>query len=172
MYLFSNTAYGGITMTNHSDLSPEMQERYGVTPTRSKAHYLWIGLAGIIVATVAFTVYRSINPQVAGELTSFTVVSDHQIDMQWRVVRPAQQQTFCVVRAQDRNRFDVGYATVAIPAGDKTTRATYSLATSSRAVLAQVLGCSSSPTMHVPPANFPPGVKIPVQPSPGVAPTP
>jgi len=37
--------------------------------------------------------------------------------------------------------------------------------------LAEVLGCSNSQNMRVPPANFPPGVKIPEQVAPGVAPT-
>lgn len=159
-------------MTNNSELPPHLQARYGIKQTRYRTIVFWIIIIGSVVATIGYTTFRTINPKIGGALTSFSVISDHQVNVQWRVVRPENQTTYCVLRAQDINRFDVGYATVEIVAGSESIEMMYNLNTSSKAVLAEILGCSNSPKMRVPPANFPPGVKIPLQDPPGVAPTP
>ena len=78
---------------------------------------------------------------------------------------------YCVLRAQDQRKTDVGYATLTLPAGEKRFDVTYGLKTESRAVLAQILGCSNTLPVRVPPPNFPPGVVIPAQDPPGVAPS-
>jgi hypothetical protein len=102
---------------------------------------------------------------------TFEIVSPTQVNVTWELARGPELTTYCVVRAQDISRTDVGYATVTVAGGSDYEQITYPLTTNGQAVLAEVLGCSNSQNMRVPPANFPPGVKIPEQVAPGVAPT-
>jgi hypothetical protein len=127
-------------------------------------------IAALVAGGTAFASFRQQNPSVSSQLLTFDVVSETLVNITWEVKRGAGSTTYCVVRAQDERRTDVGYATVMVAAGDPYEQITYPLATNGSAVLAELLGCSASQTMRVPPANFPPGVKIPEQPAPGVAP--
>jgi hypothetical protein len=115
--------------------------------------------------------YKQSHQIVSSRLNAFTVISDQQVSITAEVSRPANTTTYCVLRAQDANRVDVGYATVTVPAGQATVAFSYPLNTESLAVVAEVLNCSATLPMRVPAPNFPPGVKIPSQPLPGVAPS-
>ena len=159
-------------MTNQNDLPPHLQARYGMRKSRFQSLLPWILASGVLLLVVGYFYFQRLHPGISGKLQSFTVISESEVDVRWQVTRPESQTTFCVIRAQDRARRDVGYSTVTISPGASQTSVNYPLATSDPAVLVEVLGCSDSPVMRVPPANFPPGVKIPNQPSPGVAPTP
>ena len=133
-------------------------------------------IVGILIAAavsggLAFANFKQQNPSVSSQLLAFEVTSPTQVSVTWEVSRGTQSTTYCVLRAQDIRRTDVGYAIVTIPAGTAYEQPTYSLTTNGEAVLAQVLGCANSIQMRVPPPDFPPGVKIPEQVAPGVAPT-
>jgi len=170
MYLFSNTAYCGITMTNLADLPPHLQARYGYHKPRFRKQLAAAFAVFLLLGPVAYSVYRAHNPTFNGELTAFKVVSAQRVDVYWKLQRPENVATYCVLRAQDIRKTDVGYATVRINAGPALLQTSYALATNGQAVLAEVLACSGNDQMRVPPANFPPGVQIPPQQSPGVAP--
>jgi hypothetical protein len=128
-------------------------------------------IAGVVSASLAYATFRQQNPSVSSQLLTFEVVSPTQVSVTWELARGAELTSYCVVRAQDVYRTDVGYATVTVAGGSDYEQITYLLTTNGQAVLAEVLGCSNSQNMRVPPANFPPGVKIPEQVAPGVAPT-
>ena len=115
--------------------------------------------------------FRQSNKTIEWALRSFEIQSDNKVRIEWFIARQAGKTSYCVIRAQNENRVDVGYATVLVEAGQTNKTVSYTLNTESRAVLAEVLGCAYSPQMRVPPANFPPGVKIPAQDPPGLAPT-
>jgi len=149
-----------------------MQARYG-TSRRVWTPYLVTGLVIIVAAALwGGWNYKQSHAIVSSRLNAFKVVGSHKVNIKFEVSRPANTTTYCVLRAQNANRVDVGYATVTVPAGQTTVAFTYPLNTESKAVLAEVLNCSATLPMRVPPPNFPPGVKIPSQPSPGVAPSP
>lgn len=149
-----------------------MQLRYGVR----KSRFVPIVIGILIICSVAGAFYLkgqlTKNPIVSSRLLAFKVESNTQVSVNFEVSRGTNQKTYCVVRAQDENRADVGYATLTFAAGPSYFKTTYALQTESRAVLAEVLNCSNSQVMRVPPPNFPPGVKIPEQLPPGVAPKP
>lgn len=159
-------------MSNQNQISPEMQARYGVRKSRFVPAV--VGL--LIICGIAGGLYMkgqlTKNPIVSSRLLGFKVESSTKVSVSFEVSRGTQQKTYCVVRAQDDNRADVGYATLTFASGPSYFKTTYALRTESRAVLAEVLNCSNSPVMRVPPPNFPPGVKIPEQLPPGVAPKP
>jgi len=159
-------------MTEHDKIPEHLRARYGVThsqwPQRLATSLVVLAILGLI----GFTQYRVNNPSIQGELLAFKVVSNEQIDVSWKVQRKQNQEIYCALRAQDIHKTDVGYAIVRIPPGDKISQAKYSLTTNGTAVLAEVLGCGATKQLRVPPANFPPGVQIPEQKSPGFTPTP
>jgi hypothetical protein len=79
------------------------------------------------------------------------------------VHRDSTSSTVCVIRAQSETHADVGYATVTISPGREYVRATYPLATSSRATAAEVLGCEVGDAPRVDPPQFVPGTTNPPQ---------
>ena len=159
-------------MTDHVSIPEHLHARYG----HKKSHWprrFALGLVALSVAgLIGFTQYRVANPSIEGELVSFNVISAKQIDVSWKVQRKQDQEIFCAIRAQDIRKTDVGYAIVRIVPGEKMAQVSYSLTTNGSAVLAEVLGCGASKELRVPPPNFPPGVQIPIQKTPGFAPQP
>ena len=157
-------------MSNFAQLPDHLKERYGV----NKRDWSKIVATAILLACgiglVLFTGYRNSRPSVAGELISFKVISADKVTVTWKVQRPEESLIYCVIRAQDVEKTDVGYATVSVPAGAKYSKFSYDLTTNGEAVLAEVLGCGSTKKFRVPPPNFPPGVQIPAQLPPGIAP--
>lgn len=159
-------------MNSQSDWPLHIQQRYGLTK-RKKLPVLIALLIALVVGTgLGLAEFRKSHPSIHWELRAFQIESDTKVGVVWEVLRSENEPTYCVLRAQDINRMDVGYATVFIEPGEAFVVEEYSLATESAPVLAEVLGCSNKPEMRVPPANFPPGVKIPAQVAPGFAPTP
>jgi len=158
-------------MSNNSNLPEHIQLRYGVRRRRVVPMLVGVLIAGVVSGSLAYATYRQQNPAISTQLLTFDVVSPTQVNVTWELARGPELTTYCVVRAQDISRSDVGYATVTVAGGTKYEQVTYPLTTNGQAVLAEVLGCSNSQNMRVPPANFPPGVKIPEQVAPGVAPT-
>lgn len=158
-------------MPNDTDLPEHIQLRYGVRRRRAVPVLVGLLIASVVSGSLAYATFRQQNPSVSSQLLTFDVVSPTQVNVTWELSRGPELATYCVVRAQDISRADVGYATVTIAGGSDYEQITYPLATNGQAVLAEVLGCSNSQNMRVPPANFPPGVKIPDQVAPGVAPT-
>lgn len=158
-------------MPNNSNLPEHIKLRYGVKQRRVVPVLVGVLIAGVVSASLAYGVFRQQNPSVSAKLLTFEVVSPTQVNVTWELARGPELATYCVLRAQDISRTDVGYATVMVAGGSDYEQITYPLTTNGQAVLAEVLGCSNSENMRVPPANFPPGVKIPEQVPPGVAPT-
>ena len=158
-------------MSKQSNLPDHIQLRYGVRRRRVVPVLIGVLIAGIVSGSLAYATYRQQNPSISAQLLTFEVVSPTQVNVTWELARGPELTTYCVVRAQDISRSDVGYATVTIAGGSDYEQITYPLTTNGQAVLAEVLGCANSQNMRVPPANFPPGVKIPDQVAPGVAPT-
>ena len=159
-------------MRPNSELPLHIQQRYGYTKRQKFPVVIATVLALIVGSGLGLAEYRKAHPSLDWELRSFNIESDTKTQIVWEIARQKGEATYCVLRAQDIQRMDVGYATVYIAPGEALTVMQYELATESLPVLAEVLGCSTKPEMRVPPANFPPGVKIPAQVSPGVAPTP
>lgn len=159
-------------MQKESDWPLHIQQRYGVDRRQKLPIFLAAVLAAVVALGLAMANYRQANPSLDWKLISFNIENDKKVSVSWTVARSSDKDTYCVLRAQDGKRMDVGYATVLIPAGQADVDITYRLSTESLAVLAEVLGCGYQPEMRVPPANFPPGVKIPAQEPPGLAPNP
>lgn len=160
-------------MSNLANQPEHIQQRYGYKKPTLIPRLISVVLIGVTVAGATFIFLKSKDKNVDAQLKSFVVNSDTSVLVNWEIARPANTTVYCVIRAQNDQRVDVGYATVTVEKPGNLTKVnfSYALTTESKAVLAEVLGCGLTPKLRVPSANFPPGVQIPQQNPPGVAPT-
>ena len=160
-------------MSNLADQPEYIQQRYGYKKPTLIPRVISVVLIGVTVAASTFFFISRKDQSVGYRLSAFTVNSDTSVTVNWQIARPANTTVYCVLRAQNDKRVDVGYATVTVEKPGSVTEINeiYTLRTESKAVLAEVLGCSLNRMQRVPAPDFPPGVQIPAQDPPGVAPT-
>jgi hypothetical protein len=146
-------------------LPPDLQARYGVGH-RSPLPLI-AGLVGItaFIAALAFVTLNLVSPKVTYDLLAWNDVAADRVDVTFDIRRSEEWDVYCVLRAQDESRTDVGYAVVGIPRGTSYVQTTYSLRTLAPAYVVEVLACQAgAPPERVVPAQFPPGVVPPEQP--------
>lgn len=146
-------------------LSPAMQERYGLDRGHTARNSVIALIIAVFVGILIFVTYSLSQQSIQFRLLSWSDLSAERVDVTFEVRKPADVAALCIVRAQDRNRIDVGYAEVAIPAGDEYNQVTYSLRTLAPAYTAELLTCvPDGDPIRVPGPQFPAGVAPPVQP--------
>jgi hypothetical protein len=135
-----------------------MQERYGFTRRRLGTRLLAGFVIVAFVVALAYVGWSITRPRAQGRLITWSTVSSDRADLTFDVNVP---DATCVVRAQDQNHVDVGYATITHITG----RVSYQLRTLAPAYVVEVLGCSLPGGIPdaIPP-QFPPGVVPPTQP--------
>jgi len=146
-------------------LSPELQARYGVG-RRSPWAWIWGALAvAVFAGAMAFVGVQLAAPKIDGKLLAWDDAADDHVLVTFEVARPDGETSYCVLRAQDSSRVDVGYAVAEIPAGEGYVQQTYPLRTIAPAFVVELLGCGpENPPARVLPPQFPPGVVPPDQP--------
>ncbi len=147
------------------NLPSDLQARYGVG--RRSRLPLIAGLIGIaaFIAALAFVTFNLVSPKVTYKLLAWNDVAADRVDVTFDVRRSQEWDVYCVLRAQDESRTDVGYAVVGIPRGTSYEQVTYPLRTLAPAFVVEVLACEAgAPPERVVPPQFPPGVVPPEQP--------
>lgn len=146
-------------------LPPDLQARYGIG-RRSSLPLVFGIIASIgFVAALAFVTFNLVSPRVTYELLAWDDVSADRVDVTFDIRRSEEWDVYCVLRAQDESRADVGYAVVGIPRGTSYVQTTYPLRTLAPAFVVEVLACQAGqPPERVVPPQFPPGVVPPDQP--------
>ena len=141
-----------------------MRERYGLDRSpvgrRIAVLLLAVAFAGVLV----FVFFGVTSNPVDARLVAWDDVAPDRVDITISVKRPADAEVTCVLRAQDANRIDLGYATVVLPPGEPELLVDYSMRTIAPAYTAELLGCAVDGPPSVPPPQFPPGVVPPAQP--------
>jgi hypothetical protein len=146
-------------------LPPDLQARYGIGRRPWLAIVGGVIAAAAFVAALAFVTFNLLSPQVTYEVLAWDDVSADRVDVTFDVRRAPEWDVYCVIRAQDESRADVGYAIVPIPRGTSYAQLTYSLRTLAPAYIVEVLACEAgAPPQRVVPPQFPPGVVPPEQP--------
>ncbi len=100
-------------------------------------------LAGLAVAVGLYRQYG--GAPVQGQVTRFTIVSDTEIRVSFRVRKPAGEAATCVVRARSADGAQVGLARVPVAAGPDSVELTHALPTTRRAVTGEVPRCVPGP---------------------------
>jgi len=142
-----------------------MQARYGLD-RRPVGRYIVVGL--LIVAFTVGLVFVWLNltaDRVQFRLLAWSEVSPERVDVTFEVRAPATVDVLCIVRAQDSQRIDLGYAEVPVPGGEEYRLVEYRLRTVAPAYAAEVLECvAGGEQLRVPGPQFPPGIAPPDQP--------
>lgn len=147
------------------DLSPRLRARYGLDRRRRWPVVVGGVLAVLFVGALAYVAYNILSPGLYPKLLAWNVVGPDRVDVTFEVRRSDRADVYCIVRAQDETRADVGYALVPLPRGTSYVQTTYSLRTIAPAFVVELLGCEvGGPPARVPPPQFPPGVVPPEQP--------
>lgn len=98
-------------------------------------------LAAVAVVVVVFVAFGS--TPIDGEQTSFTVHDDHSLSMTIEVQRNDPHRVAdCVVRARSQSGAEVGRKEVLVPPASGTVSENTALATTTRAVIGEVYGCT------------------------------
>ena len=146
-------------------LPPDLQARYGIG--RRSRLPLIAGIVAVVafIAALAFVTFNLVSPKVTYKLLAWNDIAADRVDVTFEVRRSEEWDVYCVLRAQDESRTDVGYAVVGIPRGTTYEQMTYPLRTLAPAFVVEVLACEAgAPPARVIPPQFPPGVEAPEQP--------
>ncbi len=149
---------------NLKELSPRLQDRYGVRKTSRLVVALGVLAAAFVMVTGGWVAYSVATPESSHKLLLWSVPADDHVSATFEVRRSDGAALDCALRAQDVNRHDVGYSVVEIPPGNTYDQITYQLATRDRADSVDVLGCARPGELNVQAADFPPGTSNPPQP--------
>ncbi|MBA3234236.1 MAG: DUF4307 domain-containing protein [Propionibacteriales bacterium] len=121
-----------------------MAERYGVVPTRRQRLPLVLGVlvSLVLLAWLLWAAWSHSTPAVAGGLTSYDVVSSHQVRVVVDVSRQDGDPVTCTVSAQAEDHVVVGEDDVTFPAGPaRTVQTTMTLRTEREATSVAVTDC-------------------------------
>ena len=149
---------------SRDQLSPEMQERYGLNHRGRSGVVITVIVAVAFLTAVAFAGVMLVRDNIRHELVVWTVVAPDRADATFTVERTGADEVVCVLRAQDSKRIDVGYVEIDIPPGEDNVTIDYSLRTVAPAYAVEVLTCERPGELRTPGPQFPPGIAIPDQP--------
>lgn len=146
-------------------MSPQMRQRYGLDrnpwPARLVSAAALVGFAGILVFFAIRLTDAPINPRIL----LWQQPAADRVDITFEVNKPAGMAVTCVLRAQDADRTDIGYATTDLEPAAGYVQSTYRMRVIAPAGYVELLACGpTGEPLRVPPPAFPPGVAAPQQP--------
>lgn len=141
-----------------ADLSPQMRERYGLERRNRSTTVLIAAVMGTFIVVLAWVTFGIGTSGLQHRLLAWTVISPTQVDITYEVRPPSDRTAYCVLRAQDSTRTDVGYAVVELPTGSDYVRITTPLTTLIPAYTVEILDCGLDEPPQVNGPQFPPGV--------------
>lgn len=156
--------------TNRDQWPPHIQARY---PEEKKSWFLFIVgsiFVLIIGAFIAVGVERVINPPLYEKLLAWEIKDANSVSVTFEISRPIDMNVWCLIRAQNEDKFDVGYAVLAFPQnGQQYLQTNYLLKTYETAYVAEVINCDDDPKSTLfPLANFLTTEKLPNQDPPAI----
>lgn len=155
---------GCMSTTKIADLPPRLQDRYGGKRSGKTLVVLGFVLAAAVIGLGMLTQWTLARSDVYYKLLVWSAPAPTHANITYEIHRKPENPVTCVFRAQNKLHHDVGYATVVVQPGKDYVQQTYSIATTEKAYVAEILGCSETGTPNVQPPEFPPGKTNPPQP--------
>ena len=112
-------------------------------------------VVGLLVAIGSFLYDRATGVQVRGQVRTFDIRSDREVVMELEAAKPAGEKAYCVIRARGAKGLEVGRDIAVLDAegtADRVVRGSFVLATTERAVTAELAGCTADPISKDDPA--------------------
>ena len=132
--------------------------RYDPPPVlgqRVLAVLLTLLLLAVVAAVASFVWDRFGGEQVRGQVRTFEVRSDREVEMELEVAKTAGARAYCVIRARGADGLEVGRDIAVLDAegtDSRVARGTFVLRTSARANTAELAGCTAEPISRQRPA--------------------
>ena len=148
-------------MVDRKRVPAHLHDRYGIRP-RNKALIAAIGLGSLILVLYVFiSVGQRVNTSSETRLITWQTQSENSVAVTFSVYKPQDEQLICVLRAQDEDRFDVGYAIARVDYPSKRPTFSVILTTRSEAftVTQPICDAAGSPALigsHFRPGQLPP----------------
>lgn len=150
-------------MVDRKRVPVHLYDRYGIKPANRA-----LTAIGALIAIVLMTyVFTSINSRVTAaptsRLISWQVITPLTVEVKFSVSGTVDTPLVCVIRAQDEDRFDVGYALARVdhPLADATFDVV--LATRENAFAVPTPICETSDSPGLLGSHFRPGLRPPAQ---------
>ena len=149
------------------DIPPHLHARYGIRPP---SPWRWVAVAAALLIGVPVLGYAA-SRYVATQQRPFALISwaslaPTRVEVEWQV-QPSDELRWCAIRAQDFDRFDVGYVVVPVEPGRRG--GIYVMRTIERPLAVDVVACDTDP-YALPGPQFLPGALPPRQVAPGLTP--
>ena len=125
---------------------------------RLLAVLLTVLLLGVVAAVASFVWDRFGGDQVRGQVRTFEVRSDSEVEMELEVAKTAGARAYCVIRARGVDGLEVGRDVAVLDAegtDSRVARGTFVLRTSARANTAELAGCTAEPISRDAPSPRP-----------------
>ncbi|MGP3967029.1 DUF4307 domain-containing protein [Streptomyces sp. 6N223] len=136
-------------MANAAEPRAELpQGRYGRSASDSARTDRRLKIIGFVLgaALLAFTAWAGVSyiseQRVSGELTTFDVISDKEVELSLAVRKPSDAVGVCTVRAQAEDGLEVGRADFRFTDDTGEIHRSLTLRTTERATAIELLGCS------------------------------
>jgi hypothetical protein len=110
---------------------------------------------GVVAAVGSFVWDRFGGEQVRGQVRTFEVRSDREVELELEVAKTAGARAYCVIRARGADGLEVGRDVAVLDAEGtdrRVARGTFVLRTSARATTAELAGCTPAPLSREDPA--------------------
>ena len=101
-------------MVNRAALPPELYSRYGIKPRNNVLLALVAGLGALLAIFVFASICTKVEATTEVRLITWQVQNETSVKIEFSVYQADDKSLVCVVRAQDSDRFDVGYGIGAI----------------------------------------------------------
>lgn len=139
------------------DIPPHLHERYGIRKKRFP-----FGIVGGALVLLSLLVYPIlIQDQVNIRLISWTS-TDTFVTINWRFEGEITNKVWCLLEAQDEERFDIGFAYIELGATSSNSSFQHTLNTSEKAFAVLTPVCDEE-ISQLPGSYFKPGVLPPAQ---------
>ena len=111
---------------------------------RFRPAYVIIGVVAAVAALGWAYVMAHVGqtPGIVAQTITFSVLSDHAVEIDYTVTKPTGSTVRCVLQAVDVNLAEVAHTEITVPGGTAHVARLARLSTSSRATSAQVKDCA------------------------------
>ncbi len=145
---------------------PELYERYGLKPRNP---FLLVSVWTVAFAVFGF-VFLQVNSgqqeDVETRLISWDAKSEKEVQISWTLYQSENQPVYCVLKAQDSDQFDVGFAIFMATQTDSIPQFTHTLKTNAEAFAVITPTCELQPEAllgsHFRPGLLPPAQDLPL----------
>lgn len=139
------------------DIPPHLHERYGIRKKRFPFEI--VGGALVLLSLLIYPIL--IQDQVNIRLVSWNS-AENSVTVNWRFEGDIKNTVWCLLEAQDEDRFDIGFAYIELDASSSNATFQHTLKTAEKAFAVLTPVCDDE-ISQLPGSYFKPGVLPPAQ---------